>query len=149
MTSTKQRLTRSQKYIPCSTAAAPIAASGADISAIASADTGALLFTIAVSRLPTVQTTRKIRTRNTGGVLSSEWNHQSYRPTPHAAATIHTPATTPAKAQRLTYWRLPGITSGRAGTGSGSDRTSTGSGSAATGCTGSAWAGNSPVKLGK
>src|SRR4051794_19813752 len=104
MRPTRQRLTRSQKYRPCKTAAPPVAASGADISAIASADTSGLLFTIAVSRLPTVQTIKKTSTTNTGGVFSSEWNHQEYRPTPQAAATIHTGATTRTNVQRFRYW---------------------------------------------
>ena len=46
-----------------------VAASGADISPIASADTSGLLLTIAATRPPTVQTIRKTSTTNTDGVL--------------------------------------------------------------------------------
>jgi hypothetical protein len=48
---------------------AMVAASGADISPIASADTSGLLLTIAATRPPTVQTIRKTSTTNTDGVL--------------------------------------------------------------------------------
>src|SRR6478736_6497394 len=70
------RLTRSQKYRPCNTAAPAVAASGADMTATASADSNGLASTIAMSRLQTVQTTTKTSSTKTAGVLSTEWNHQ-------------------------------------------------------------------------